>query len=229
MELPLYQLISFLALALQYNQAELATADKLSDRLVQQTAGNRSLQTMLTVLSEIVSSERFEPVDTEEDAESIYTRPGQLTLITMHKAKGLDWDYVFIPFLHENVIPGTLWVPPPAQFLGEYTLAEVARALIRANLHQKSDRDAFANHPVTYPSIATAWQQAEALKIAEEYRLLYVAMTRAKRLLWMSAAQKAPFTWSKPENQDPRKPCPVLPALIDAFPDTFVPLSAALD
>ncbi len=28
------------------------------------------------------------------------------------------------------------------------------------------------------------------LKTAEEFRLLYVAMTRAKRLLWMSAAQK---------------------------------------
>jgi hypothetical protein len=25
-------------------------------------------------------------------------------------------------------------------------------------------------------------------------------MTRAKRLLWMSAAQSSPFTWSKPDN-----------------------------
>jgi DNA helicase II / ATP-dependent DNA helicase PcrA len=43
-------------------------------------------------------------------------------------------------------------------------------------------------------------------------------MTRAKRLLWMSAAQKAPFVWSKPENVSNRPPCPVMPALIGKFP-----------
>jgi DNA helicase-2/ATP-dependent DNA helicase PcrA len=59
----------------------------------------------------------------------------------------------------------------------------------------------------------TAWEQAKHLKVAEEYRLLYVAMTRAKRLLWMSAAQQAPFTWSKPEAVQGAQPCPVLPVL----------------
>ncbi|PSB62023.1 DNA helicase UvrD, partial [Chroococcidiopsis cubana CCALA 043] len=93
MELPPYQLISFLALTLNYDQAELATADKLAERVQQQLAGNGShnLAAMLLVLSEIVNSEKFEAVDTE-DSEARYTRPGQLTIITMHKAKGLDWD-----------------------------------------------------------------------------------------------------------------------------------------
>jgi DNA helicase-2/ATP-dependent DNA helicase PcrA len=36
--------------------------------------------------------------------------------------------------------------------------------------------------------------------------------------LWMSAAQKAPFTWSKPENLDDRSPCPILRALVHQFP-----------
>jgi DNA helicase-2/ATP-dependent DNA helicase PcrA len=62
-----------------------------------------------------------------------------------------------------------------------------------------------------------AWKQAENLKISEEFRLLYVAMTRAKRLLWMSAAVNAPFTWSKPEGLSPQKPCPVIPALCEKF------------
>jgi len=65
MELPQYQLISFLALTLSYDQAELATADKLAERVAQQTAGNSSMAAILTVLNEIVSSERFEPVETE--------------------------------------------------------------------------------------------------------------------------------------------------------------------
>ncbi|MEA5573776.1 ATP-dependent helicase [Calothrix sp. UHCC 0171] len=217
LELPLYQLISFLALALNYDQAELATADKLSERVNLQIAGNSSMGSMLGVLSEIVTSERFEAVETE-DVEARYTRGGQLTIITMHKAKGLDWDYVFIPFLHENLIPGKFWVPPQSQFLGNFTLSEVARAQIRVALHHGKEN---------IPSITEAWEQAKYLKIAEEYRLLYVAMTRAKRMLWMSAAKKAPFTWSKPENLQEQNPCPVFPALKRQFPECVVDLAVA--
>ncbi len=215
MELPQYHLISFLALALNYDQAELATADKLAERVAVQTSGQSSMAALLTVLNEIVSSERFEPVETE-NLEARYTRAGQLTIITMHKAKGLDWDYVFIPFLHENVIPGSFWVPPQTNFIGNFTLAEVARAQIRAALHDQ----------FPLPGVTAAWEQAKHLKTAEEFRLLYVAMTRAKRLLWMSAAQKAPFTWSKPENLDDRAPCPVFPALKRQFPQSVVSLIA---
>jgi DNA helicase-2/ATP-dependent DNA helicase PcrA len=104
--------------------------------------------------------------------------------------------------LHERLIPGTVWVPPQAEFLGDLTLAEVARAQIRAMAHEDP-----------LPDIWTAWQQAADLKKAEEFRLLYVAMTRAKRLLWLSAAKQAPFTWSKPGNLQVAEPCPVLKPL----------------
>ncbi|WP_416671856.1 3'-5' exonuclease [Egbenema bharatensis] len=124
--MPQFQLIPFLAMTLQYEQAELATADKLSERIVQQTFGNQSMAGVLDALSEIVRSERFEPVETE-NLESRYVRSHQLTIITMHKAKGLDWDYVFIPFLHDHLIPGSLRVLPQAQFLGDFTLSEVGR------------------------------------------------------------------------------------------------------
>ena len=211
MELPHYQLISFLALTLNYDQAELATADKLAERVSQQIAGTNSMSAILSVLSEIINSERFEPVETEQ-LEARYTRLGQLTIITMHKAKGLDWDCVFIPFLHENVIPGNLRVLPQAHFLGDFTISEVARAQIRAALHEQ----------FPLPDVTTAWEQAKQLKTAEEFRLLYVAMTRAKRLLWISAAQKAPFTWSKPENLDDRAPCPVFSALKRQFSQAVV-------
>ncbi|MCL1465712.1 ATP-dependent helicase [Argonema galeatum] len=213
-ELPHYQLITFLALALNYDQTELATADKLAERIFRQTASNSSMTATLDALSEIVTSERFEPVDTEGN-ESQFTQPGKLTIITMHKAKGLDWDYVFIPFLHASMIPGSLRIPAPSQFLGDFTLAEVARAQIRASLH--------GEFPL--PEVAQAWEQAGYLKTAEEFRLLYVAMTRAKRLLWMSAASSAPFTWSKPENLQEQLPCPVLPALKSRFPRSVVSLS----
>jgi DNA helicase-2/ATP-dependent DNA helicase PcrA len=50
-------------------------------------------------------------------------------------------------------------------------------------------------------------------------------MTRAKRLLWISAAKQAPFVWSKPANLQNIPPCPVLPALMEAYPDEVVELS----
>ncbi|MBE9094916.1 ATP-dependent helicase [Tychonema sp. LEGE 07203] len=208
LELPPYQIISFLALALQYDQTELATADKLAERVAIQTAGNNSMQNILEVLGEIVSSERFEPVDADDKIEERYTSKGQLTIITMHKAKGLDWDCVFLPFLHEQTIPGNLRVLPQTRFLGDFTLAEVARAQIRASLHKK--------YPL--PNLAEAWEQADYLKKAEEFRLLYVAMTRAKSLLWMAAEKKGPFSWNKPDNLQEQKPCPVMPVLKQRFP-----------
>ncbi|NEQ20790.1 MAG: ATP-dependent helicase [Microcoleus sp. SIO2G3] len=218
LELPHYQLISFLALTLNYDQSELATADKLAERVARQTHSNSSMRATLTALTEIVTSERFEPVETE-DADSRYLRAGQLTIITMHKAKGLDWDYVFLPFLHEDTLPGSPWVPTASQFLGDFTLAEVARAQIRASLHEQ---------PI--PMAMDAWEQAGHLKTAEEFRLLYVAMTRAKRLLWISAAEKGPFRWNTftgqaSDNLQQKKPCPVLPALKSQFPQSVVSLS----
>lgn len=214
LELPPYQLISFLALSLRYERTELATADKLAERIGQKTFGSHSMGTILEVLNDIVSSERFEPVDIDEETskESPYTRDGQLTLITMHKAKGLDWDYVFLPFLQESTIPGNLRVLPQTKFLGEITLSEVARAQIRAASHGQE----------LIPDVVTAWEQAKDLKIAEEYRLLYVAMTRAKRFLWMSASRFAPYTWHKPENQQEQKACPVFIALKQQFPQHFL-------
>jgi DNA helicase II / ATP-dependent DNA helicase PcrA len=230
-ELPHYQLITFLALALQYDQAELATADKLVTQIAQQTAGSPTMSTTLPILQAIASSERFETIEVEEP-ESRYVRRRQLTIITMHKAKGLDWDYVFIPFLHEQTIPGQLRVPTPAQFLGEFSLAEVARAQIRASLHQRYSEQRQAPQrlrSVDLPSIPDAWSRAVNLKVTEEFRLLYVAMTRARKLLWLAAEQKAPFNWGsfdwkRGDRLDEKKPCPILKPLVEKFPDSFMGL-----
>ncbi|WP_081942727.1 ATP-dependent helicase [Myxosarcina sp. GI1] len=218
--LPHYQLIPYLGMKLKYTGSELATVQKLSEKVNQQIVGKSSLQSSIQALEEIVASEKFEGV--EEDNDDRYTRSGQLTIITMHKAKGLDWDYVFLPFLHLDVLPGQPWVPTAAQFLGNFTLSEVARAQIRAVVHAR-----YTNDAVSIPQPVAAWKEANRLKQAEEFRLLYVAMTRAKRLLWMSAAQLGPFRWSvfrpdKPASLQQKTPCPVLPALGRKFPRSVI-------
>lgn len=221
-ELPHYQLISFLGMSLKYTGSELATVQKLSERINLQIVRHSSLHSTIEALEEIVSSEKFEGV--EEDTDDKYTRANQITIITMHKAKGLDWDYVFIPFLHEDIIPGQPWVPTAGRFLGNFTLSEVARAQIRTTVHsQYIDRET----PLSIPHPLEAWQEAGQLKKAEEFRLLYVAMTRAKRLLWLSAAENAPFRWNtfrsdRATNLQKKKPCPVLPALVKKFPESRI-------
>lgn len=223
LELPHYQLIPFLGMTLKYTGGELATVQKLADKINLQISHHSSLKKTIEALEEIVVSEKFEGV--EEDTGDRYTRNGQITIITMHKAKGLDWDYVFLPFLHDDVLPGELWIPVAARFLGHFTLAEVARAQIRTLMYSKLLLESDQNTINTIiPNPVEAWDQAEKLKQDEEFRLLYVAMTRAKRLLWISAADLGPFRWSifrgdRPSKMQKKKPCPVLPALIEQFPE----------
>jgi DNA helicase-2/ATP-dependent DNA helicase PcrA len=212
LELPHYQLITFLGMTLKYSGSELATVQKLSERINQQIVGHSSLKSTIEALIEIVNSERFEAV--EEDNEAQYTRQGQLTIITMHKSKGLDWDYVFIPFLHEDTLPGQPWIPTGAKFLGDFTLAEVARAQLRVMLHHQYKTGKIG----VIPDPLEAWKEAGKLKKAEEFRLLYVAITRAKRLLWMSAEKNGPFRWSvfqgnKNQNLQPKQATAALLAL----------------
>jgi DNA helicase II / ATP-dependent DNA helicase PcrA len=207
--LPHYQLISYLGDRLNYQASELATAEKLADRIALQTYGRTSVYATMEVLQDIITTEGFENID--DGSESRYTAAGQVTIITMHKAKGLDWDYVFIPFLSDR-IPGQLWTPQGAKFLGDFTLSEVARAKIRAHLHQQ-----------LIPSEQAAWKLANYLKQGEDLRLLYVAITRAKKLLWLAAEYEAPFLWNRfnwqqGDRLQDSKPSPLFTALCKQFP-----------
>jgi len=216
-ELPSYRLISFLGLTLNYQASELATVQKLAERVRQETQGRSSVVEIITALSTLINTEQFMGID--EDSDDQYVKPNQVTIITMHKAKGLDWDYVFIPFLHRDNIPGQPRVPTGHKFIGDFTLSEVARSRIREIVHSQ-----FKQESITLDQLTTAWEKAGELQTAEEYRLFYVAMTRAKRLLWLSAAQKAPFRWNQfnlkgANSLQDKAPSPFFPALQKQFPD----------
>jgi DNA helicase-2/ATP-dependent DNA helicase PcrA len=212
LELPHYQLIPFIGMSLGYQGSELATLEKLSERVNQEIVGKSSIHTTIRVLRDIVNSEKFAGV--EEDNQDQYTRKAQVTIMTMHKAKGLEWDYVFLPLLHESVLPGAPYIPAAAQFLGNFTLAEVARSQIRDAVH----RQYLGEKLIPLSREVQAWETANQLKRAEEFRLLYVALTRARRLLWISASKKAPFRWSMFQDENkadlqPQKPCLIIPML----------------
>ena len=210
LELPLYNLIAFIALTLKYDQGELATADKLSDRLRQELIGNYNISNLLSTLQEIVLSEKFEAIEIE-NPENQYTQTGQVTIISLHKSKGLDWDVVFMPFLDERICPGKSYISDAVKFLGDFSLSEVARIQMRAVINNQ-----------IIPNQESAWLSAQTLKQHEEFRLLYMGMTRPKRLLYISAAATAPFAWNNLDSKSQFKPCPAIAALAQKYPNSVI-------
>lgn len=110
-----------------------------------------------------------------DDAETGYApKPGIITVSTMHAAKGLEWDRVYLMAVNNYSFPSAL---DYEEYLGE-------KRFIRDNLNLDAEvlaqLDALINkHPDDYKT-GPASHQARIDYAAERLRLLYVGITRAK-------------------------------------------------
>jgi ATP-dependent exoDNAse (exonuclease V) beta subunit len=113
-------------------------------------------------------------------AEARAGTPNPVQVMTIHRAKGLEFDHVFLPALDRNLNrdrdPLLRWLDLPRAEEGSHLLMSPVPAI----------GDAEGGELNAYLKALRAERAAN-----EQTRLLYVAMTRAKRSLHLSAAPKA--------------------------------------
>lgn len=118
---------------------------------------------------------------TEDEPTDPDDAPGSTTALTVHKAKGREFDLVYVPHTW------TPFGPPPS-------------VKTRASVLKQGDgppRLAWQwTERLTYSNVATAehhlWQADDAETLREETRLLYVALTRAKSRAVVAMTRRTP-------------------------------------
>lgn len=106
----------------------------------------------------------------------------RVQILTMHAAKGLEWEIVVVPHVVRNVFPGprksSSWLKNvtelPADLRGD------SQDLPRLNLAGASNRKEVEE------AIAIHNEEFEERRLVEERRLCYVALTRSERVLLVS-------------------------------------------
>lgn len=178
--LPVDQLLLAIGQDLFDEPAKLALTHKLAGLLRQARNLNPAwgLRELTAELSLIAQNERrfvgFSQGDTGFDPE---VHKGKVVVATIHKAKGLEWDRVYLMSVNNYDFPSAqpedTYISEPWYVQGNLNLPAEALAQLRVAL--SADEDWYD------PGQAT--QAARLDYVRERLRLLYVGITRARRSL----------------------------------------------
>ncbi len=179
--LPIDQLVLTLAQDIFRSPADLALAHKLA-LVLRQTAGEHPdwrLPELTTELAVIARNERrfigFSADDSGFDPDRYR---GKVVVTTMHKAKGLEWDRVYMMSVNNYDFPG---LQPYDRYIAE-------KWFIRDRLNLEAEalaqlESALSSKEFEWLAEGRATQAARADYVRERLRLFYVGLTRAKREL----------------------------------------------
>jgi len=183
--LPIDQLILTLAQDLFHEPADLAVAHKLAVvlRRASETHPDWRLPELTQELAVVARNERrFLGLSEDDIGFDPERHKGKVVVATMHKAKGLEWDRVYLMSVNNYDFPSAL---PHDQFISERWFVRDRLNLEAETLAQLGalfSEDAVASYVVSYEE-GQATQKARLEYAAERLRLLYVGITRAKKEL----------------------------------------------
>jgi DNA helicase-2/ATP-dependent DNA helicase PcrA len=192
--LPIDQLILTIAQDLFLESGDLALSHKLAMMLRSQSDRNPEwrLPELTTELAAIARNER-RYLGFSEEEEAPIAEPGKVTVSTLHKAKGLEWDRVYIMSVNNYSFPSA---EPYDQYIAE-------KWFIRDQLNLEAEalaQLAALAEGVPYDEGA-ATRRARIDYVAERLRLLYVGITRARKelvLTWNTGRSKEPKQMAVP-------------------------------
>ena len=195
--LPIDQLLLTLAQDLFKEPADLAVAHKFAVVLRQASAMNPDwrLPELTAELAVVARNERrFLGLSGEDSGFDPNEHKGEVVVATIHKAKGLEWDRVYLLSVNDYDFPSLM---PNDLFIAEKWFARdhlnlEAEALAQFEILRSIDAD--------YEEGA-ATHRARREYVAERLRLLYVGITRAKEELII--------TWNTGRKSDRREAVPL--------------------
>jgi DNA helicase-2/ATP-dependent DNA helicase PcrA len=191
--LPIDQLILLLAQDLFDNPADLALAHKFAlilRRIALDHPAYR-LPEFVEELAEVARNQR-RFLGFDEESVGFEPPPGKVTVSTMHRAKGLEWDRVYLMGLNNYNFPSG---QPQDSYFSEKWFVRNSLNLEAEVLAQLDSLTGGADY---VEGLAT--EQARLDLVKERLRLLFVGLTRAKQelIVTWNLGQQFP---NKPENQ----------------------------
>jgi DNA helicase-2/ATP-dependent DNA helicase PcrA len=179
--LPIDQLILNISQDLFLDRVELALAYKLSSLLRQFSDAHPDwrLPEFTDELANIAKNQRkYLGFSEEDDAFNPDLYPGKVVVATMHKAKGLEWDCVFLTSLNNYNFPSGQ----------DYDQFQSEKWYVKENLNLEAEIIAqlntpIDNHPFEWYQLGQASTEARQEFIRERLRLLFVGITRARHWL----------------------------------------------
>ena len=180
-DMPIDQLVLSLAGDIFHDANDIAAAHMVALHLaqLQEQQPQMRLPDFAEELYEIARNKRkFRAWGDEEARFDPDAHQGKVTVTTLHKAKGLEWDHVAIVSVNNYDFPSA---EPRDSYIGEkwfirdeLNLPEEALAQLESLCHDKPYREGFAS------------LDARINYAAERLRLLYVGITRARKSLCIS-------------------------------------------